>query len=82
MGLITNIYERNGYTFHSFGDQTIEPHFEIPYILTNLDTRILRFFVEFIQNSKLKKENISTVAEHTILENNAYEKLDEEHSKL
>jgi hypothetical protein len=50
--------------------------------LTNLDTRILRFFVEFIQNSKLKKENISTVAEHTILENNAYEKLDEEHSKL
>ena len=43
-----NIYERNGYTFHSFGNKNIDSLYEIEHVLTNLDTRILKYFIEFI----------------------------------
>lgn len=48
--------------------------------MTNLDTRILRYFVGYVQNTKLKKENIYNMPETAKLENNAFEKLEEENS--
>lgn len=49
LGIMLNIYERNGYTLHSFGDKNQENLYEIEHVLTNMDTRILRYFIEFIQ---------------------------------
>lgn len=81
LGVLVNIYERNGFTFHSFGDKNLANLYEIEHILTHLDTRILRYFIEFIQSSRLKKQEIKLIDDKQELLSDALEKLEEENSE-
>lgn len=56
LGIMMNFFERNGFTFHSFAEKENKNLFEIEHVFTSLDTKILSFFIKFIENNYLKRQ--------------------------